>query len=252
MRIATYNLRHDVDRWPERLPVIVANLVAHDADVIALQEAALRIDQARLVMDALNAAASSAGQRVPYRVLVQPKRGWRPREGIAVLTRLPIRAHERLPLRGGGRVAQRVRVDAGGWTLDVFNTHLHHLPPHSERMRLRQIRAILAWMAAQPFPAEGGVLLGDMNAWPHSKTITTVADRLPSAYVTAHGQEPARTFPTPLPPLASLEPVTIDYIFCSPSLNVRACWLIGETPHPEDAALYGSDHYGLAADISPR
>lgn len=251
MRIATLNVRHDADRWPERLPVVVNTLRESAADVIALQEVALRVDQADAIAHGLNAHLPA--QAPPYRVLVQPKQGFRPREGIAVLTRLPIRAHERLALDGARRVAQRVRVDAGGWTLDVVNAHLHHLPRDSEAVRLAQMRAILHWMERQPFPAGGWVLLGDMNAKPGSVTIQAAQERLISAYDAVHGGPPSQTFPTPLPPHHAHPPVTIDFIFCDPDgITAADAWLIGDTPHPDDAALYASDHYGLAAVLEPR
>ena len=53
MRVLTLNLRQDLDRWPERLPLVVHAVAEADADVVAFQEVALSISQDRLLADAL-------------------------------------------------------------------------------------------------------------------------------------------------------------------------------------------------------
>ena len=59
MRLLTLNLRQDLDRWPERLPLVVAALAEADADVIALQEVALPIEQDELLAEALGGTPST-------------------------------------------------------------------------------------------------------------------------------------------------------------------------------------------------
>jgi hypothetical protein len=69
-----------------------------------------------------------------------------------------------------------------------------------------------------------------------------------SAYEAIHGQEPDFTFPTPLIPPQELE--MVDYLFYDPNVfKVKTCVLIGAQSATNDAALYASDHYGLAAQV---
>ncbi|NJL55811.1 hypothetical protein HC928_11920 [bacterium] len=162
MKLITLNLRHDVDRWPERLPMIV-DMLRHEApDVIALQEVALDIQQAELIAAHLN-----INLRHPYAVFTAPKWGDEPREGIGMLSKLPVLAYEHFNLPEGFRIAQRLRVLMGGLPLNIANVHLHHRPRHEESIRLPQMQALIAWMRERDKGA--WVLAGDFNAQPESR-----------------------------------------------------------------------------------
>ncbi len=245
MKIATLNLRHNQDRWEARFPLVVDALYHEQADVIGLQEVWLEIRQAHMIADRLNERTPQQ----PYTVYVEPKWGPQPLEGIAVLTRLPVLDHARLELPEGLRVAQRLVVEVAGQRVNIANTHLHHRPLEDESIRLPQMRALLDWMRA--YDSGGWLLTGDMNAVPESETITAASAWLQSAYFSVHGQHPT-TFPTPLvadqfPGLA----VCIDHIFYEPgALQVTEARLIGDQSAPDDATLYPSDHFGLAAKVT--
>jgi len=71
VRLLTLNIRQNLDRWPERLPLVVAALAAADADVIGLQEVTLPIRQDHLVAAELNRLAPDR----PYAVHTAPKWG---------------------------------------------------------------------------------------------------------------------------------------------------------------------------------
>lgn len=245
MKILTLNLRHNQDRWEDRLPLVIDALQSEQADIIGFQEVWLGFQQAHLIADRLN-------KRTPenhYSVFVEPKWGENPIEGIGLLSRLPVIEHKRLELPEGERVAQSIRVEINGKTVDIANTHLHHRPERDEIIRLPQMETLLRWMFEQG--NRRWILTGDMNAVPTSSTIQLAKKHLASAYEVVHGDEPTTTFPTPLvnDGYTGLS-IAIDYIFFDPSvLRVKASQVIANQPHPNDAQLYPSDHYGLTAEI---
>lgn len=238
MKICTLNLRHNADRWDERLPLVVEHLHAQQADIIGLQEVYIPIRQAHLVADALNQRTPDQ----PYSVWVEPKWGRESHEGVGTLTRLPVLSHDRLDLPLAERVAQRLTLDVPGQPIHFANTHLHHRPEHDESIREPQMDALLAWMFA--YQPGSWLLTGDFNALPASSTIQKAAARLRSA----HPQHP-QTFPSPLAD-GDYDSVTLDYIFYDPQrFVVEQAAVFADQPAPHDSILYPSDHYGLAADF---
>ncbi len=236
MRLVTLNLRQDLDRWPERLPLVVAALAEADADVIGLQEVALPIDQDVLLAEALGG----------YAVHRAPKWGDANREAVSLLSRVPVTGHEVLALPGpGGRVAHRIEVTHDGRPLHVVNTHLHHQPFDDESVREPQVRAILAWLRDRG--ALGScVLLGDLNATPASSTLAAARDSLASAL-----PDGLATFPTPLA-VGSFDPVQIDHVLCSADLVVERARLVADRASPDDPRLFPSDHVGILVVLGPR
>jgi endonuclease/exonuclease/phosphatase family metal-dependent hydrolase len=242
IKVLTLNLRHNADRWPERLPLVVDTLLAESADVIGLQEVHLPIQQAELITNLLNDRVER-----PYSVFTGQKWGEHPEEGIAILSRLPVRAYEHTNLPETSRLAQRVRVEVNGRAVDVVNTHLHHEPFFDEVIRLPQMRHILDWMFARDGDHRW-VLLGDLNALPASATIQAARQHLASAL-----PADAATFPAPLcaaeyPPDRADQ---IDYILYDASqLRLLGAEVIARQTHPQDATLSPSDHYGVAAEFA--
>ncbi len=245
MRLLSLNLRHDVDRWSERSRLIIKELIEEQPDIIAFQEVALPIKQAHWIADQLNAAVPHA----PYHIRVAKKSGWRAKEGIGVLSRLPIKEHHRIALPEGRRIAQHIRVVLDGKPIDLINTHLHHLPDGEETTRLKQIKVLLQWMFGK-HKNRCWILVGDFNASPDSQTIAEVRKRLASAYSELHGTEPEFTSLTPLIKGLDYTSKTLDYIFYdSSAFRMNDVRLVFTEPHPEDQRLYPSDHYGLLADF---
>ena len=244
LKIATLNLRHNVDRWQERYPLLVETLVAAAADVIGMQEVWLEIEQAQMIADALNQNAPDS----PYDVYAVGKWGPQPVEGIALLSRIPIVDNDMLKLPGEGyRVAQRIVIEHEGRRVNIANTHLHHRPIDDEAIRLPQMTALIDWM--RDHDPSGWILTGDMNALPESPTIQAALAKFNSAYETHHGQHPV-TFPTPLV-TDSYPDVCIDHIFYdAATYNLTGANLIANQSHVGDATLYPSDHYGLAATFT--
>ena len=243
MRLLTLNLRLDLDRWAERLPLVVALLVEADADVVALQEVALPIAQDRMLAGLLREVAPA------YVVHTAPKWDERQVEAISLLTRLPARDHEVLELPGaGGRVAQRVVVRLpgvsgvpGGMEVTVVNTHLHHEPYDDESVREPQARALLSWLG----DTTTSVLAGDLNAGPGTATLDVLRATLSSAL-----PDGAVTFPTPLS-TEGLPPMQLDHVLVGRGLRVTSAAVVGDAAALEDPGLAPSDHAGVLATIEP-
>jgi endonuclease/exonuclease/phosphatase family metal-dependent hydrolase len=243
-RFVTFNLRHNADRWEERLPMLVDLLLEQSPDMIVMQEVWLPIFQAELIAEALNTQQPDR----PYAVLTCPKWGDNAVEGIGVLTRLPVMQYEHLNLPVEPRSAQYVRLNCGESFVDIINTHLHHVPWEDESIRLPQMQHLLKWVEERS--AHRGehhwVLAGDWNAVPERETVQLVARQFKSAIPLG-----THTFPTALaagyPAGLSLH---IDHIFYDDRFLTSLDWqVIGAEAHPDDALLCASDHCGLVVNF---
>lgn len=248
--VGTLNLRHNQDRWEERAPLLVEQLVALELDAIGLQEVHVPSDQAAWIVARVNSRISRGGQ--PYSLYQTNKTGLqRWREGIAIMTRLPIIEKDWLDLRGGSRVAQCVRLGLPfDETLDFSNTHLHH-ERDADELRKQQALRLRDWVTERTGVAQ--VLVGDLNAQPPDEPVRLIAERLRSAYPAVHGREPDRTAPTPLGEgWDRVAGHVIDYIFVNDAVEVHEARLAFDQADAADPRLYASDHYGLVAKVSPR
>lgn len=244
--VATLNLRNIADRWPERLPLLLADMAALQPDLLGVQECVFAVGQDRLL------GAAGEGR---YEV----HRGWagRPEYGNSVLVRGPLftaggAAVERLEL-GRNRSALRVVVTIpGGATLAMVVTHLHHLPA-DEDAREAQARELVAWLDARPSPA-GTIVVGDFNAEPVEAAYgVMVGAGFRSAFAEANGHEPAVTWPSGIQaPGMDMdgEPGCLDYIWLRGPLRATTSRLAFDRPAVEDTTLYPSDHLGLVARVT--
>lgn len=266
--VVTINILRDLSRWPERGSLLVEGLAELQPDLIALQEVALPANTAQWLAERLNAGDPTGDRKGrPYTVHLCPKRNWESkREGIAILSRLPVERETTLDLRSQNRVAQCVKVNLEGRPLVFVNGHYYWLPGES-RERVKQVECLLQWFNAVPEDT-AIVACGDFNGIPESEAIRRMRTRFASAYAARHGREPEYTCPTPLarrPELLldaakvvlnllvnrTLQPWrgTLDYIFVRDNLRVVDCEVVLNRPAPHDPTLYPSDHYGLAARL---
>lgn len=259
LRVATVNLLNDLSRWDGRRALLARGLEAESPDLVALQEVAdpLGESTAHRLADALGG----------YAVHVCPKAGQgRRREGIAVLSRLPVEDHEVLDLGSQRRTAQLVRVRAGGRRVLFVNGH-YYWPPTLHAARVRQVERVLDRVKALDWET-AVIACGDFNGTPDSPAIALMRRALGSAHEARHGREPEATFPTPLTSGARVRGAvtramlrlfsnhaggswrgTLDYIFVSPEIKVLECEVFLDRPAPDDPTLYPSDHFGLAATL---
>ncbi len=242
LHVATLNIRNLADRWPERLGLLLADMAALQPDVMGLQECVFVMHQDRVI------GAAGEGRYTAVR-------GWagRPEYGNSLLVREPLVAHDvaRLEL-GRNRSAHRAVVTlTGGATVLVAVTHLHHVPA-DDNVRLEQANALVDWLAGAP-AADARIVMGDFNADPGEPTYGRLVE---AGYVSAHqaanGREPDVTWPSGLQaPMIDTDgdPGCLDYIWVGGDARVEACRVVFDRPHPNDATLYPSDHFGLSAHL---
>ena len=242
LHVATLNILNLADRWPERLPLLLADTAALRPDLLGLQEVVYVMQQDRLL------GAAGEGH---YAV----RRGWagRPEYGNSLLVREPLAAEgsERLDL-GLGRAAHRTAVvSADGARIRVVVTHLHHVVG-AVGERDAQARALLHWLD-DASTADATVVMGDFNADPTEPTYARmVAAGFRSAMAEANGAEPAVTWPSGLQAPAmdtDGDPSCFDYIWVRGAVRVEAARLVFDRPHPDDPTLYPSDHLGISAHL---
>jgi endonuclease/exonuclease/phosphatase family metal-dependent hydrolase len=240
LHVATLNILNLADRWPERLPLILADMAALQPDLLALQEVVYVMQQDRLI------GAAGEGR-------YEAVRGWagRPEYGNSLLARSPLAARdpERLDL-GLGRSAVRATVDLpGGSSALVAVTHLHHLGP-DEAARNEQTAALVDWLDGAA-ARTATIAMGDFNADPEEPTYARMrAAGFHSAYAEANGQEPPVTWPSGLQAPAmdtDGSPECLDYIWIRGDVRVLSARLAFDRPDPEDRTLYPSDHLGISA-----
>ncbi|WP_375289838.1 endonuclease/exonuclease/phosphatase family protein [Qipengyuania sp.] len=226
LRFASYNIHKAVGidrrRDPER---IVAVLREFDADVIALQEADLRLgDRAAVLPRALLDDS-------PWRAAPVSKRprsmGW---HGNAILVRRTLAVGEchalDLPtLEPRGAVC--VEIGEGEARFRVIGTHLDL----SGLRRRDQVRALLSFVASAP--AMPTVILGDFNQWGTS-----------SGAMREFGEEWALV--TPGASYPSRRPIArLDRIVHSGNWS-----LTGNHVHHSALATLASDHLPVHADLN--
>jgi endonuclease/exonuclease/phosphatase family metal-dependent hydrolase len=240
LSVATLNLRNIADRWPERIPLLLADMAALQPDLIGLQECVFAVQQDRI----LGAAGEDR---------YETRRGWagRPEYGNAVLGKAPLALAEgeRLDL-GRNRSALRVPVSLpDGGSLHYLVTHLHHLVP-DEAVREEQAIQLVEWLRPDPQPL---VVVGDFNAEPVEPAYRVMEEAgFRSAYAEANGDEPAVTWPSGIqaPGIdTDGEPGCLDYIWVRGSITVEHAALAFDRPAADDPTLYPSDHLGLRAQI---
>ena len=250
LRVLTLNILNMADRWPERLPLLLAEFAALQPDVAGLQEAVYVMQQDRLL------AASGVGD---YAI----RRAWayRPDEaGNSILVRHPI-ADGLAPATDADRLALGFNRSAGraelqlqnGLQLRLVNTHLHHMiGEEHDQIRAGQADALVTWLSGLP-AADATVVTGDFNADPLEPTYARMIDAgYRSAYREANGEEPDVTWPSGLQAPAmdtDGEPGCLDYVWVSGPITVRSARLVFDRPAADDPTLFPSDHRGILAEL---
>ena len=155
MRIATYNLWNSTRDWSRRLTAIAEELVALDADIVAMQEAATRASDAQLLTDFFLDQTHYA--HVLHREYPEtPADGERP-EGLAVLSKRPL---EFVAVNGAmNNWATKVTFEALGTSVGFTNLHLDWQQVAGHGLAIQQILRELV----ERRPCDHEFLLGDFN-----------------------------------------------------------------------------------------
>jgi endonuclease/exonuclease/phosphatase family metal-dependent hydrolase len=248
--VATLNLRNRADRWLKRRELVVAQILDERPDLISLQEIYMPIGQGQWLRNQINTRLTGSS-RQPYRLIQKrkhhPVRGYF--EGIGILSRFPILAHDWLALGYGGRVALRANVELPtGLALDFVATHLHHTAT-DRQAREEQVVKLAGWLNNQNrIPWQ--IVAGDFNETPDGPAIHTMKQIYRSAYEDVYGREPLATFPTALSPSPDGWAGCLDYIFLSRAIRAPTqVRLFCHRPATSDDTLYPSDHVGLLATL---
>ncbi len=242
LHVATLNILNLADRWPERLPLILADMAALQPDLLGLQEVVYVMQQDRLI------GAAGEGQYAT-------QRAWagRPEYGNSLLIRAPLVAEpaERLELSHGRSALRTTLRLPNGASLSVVATHLHH-PLDAAEERHSQAGALVDWLAASS-PVDAVVAMGDFNSGPSEPAYGRMIDAgFRSAHVEVHGHEPPVTWPSGLQAPAmdtDGDPDCLDYIWLRGAVRATDARLAWDRPAVDDPTLYPSDHVGISARL---
>ena len=230
LRVVTYNIHRSrgMDRRtrPQRIADVLGPL---EADVIALQEAIGPSATGPGHAEIIGAALGMGWIMAPVRELR------RHQFGNMILSRFPMWDHAQYDLSWQTcepRGAQRVAVDAGPGTIQVYNAHLGT----ALLERRYQASRLAAWVhggkAAGP-----KLLFGDFNEWSRPLVTDILAKRLKSIDLFPYLKR-RRTYPGFFPLLH------LDHIYYEGNIEVRQISL-PRTPK----TLMASDHLPLVADL---
>lgn len=163
--IITYNVqcRPWLDDAREKLPKIAPLL--RDYDIVALQEC---FQQHHLLW-----AGTPHPNKVRFGRLAHPFK--LADSGLALLSRLPVGAVATEHFSRQGELQNRVaskgialmRVHTGGWTIDVYNTHMEAGGrPEAQPARMAQALQVVDFVTRHSPPAHAVILCGDFNMMP--------------------------------------------------------------------------------------
>jgi endonuclease/exonuclease/phosphatase family metal-dependent hydrolase len=242
LHVATFNILNLADRWPERLPLILADMAALQPDLLGLQEVVYVMQQDRII--------GAAGER-RYDAI----RGWagRPEYGNSLLLREPLAARDvaRIDL-GRDRSAIRAVVDLPGTgSVLIVVTHLHHVTGAAMERDV-QAAALVAWLDGAA-ATDAQIVMGDFNADPAEPTHGRMRSAgFRSAFAEANGSEPAVTWPSGLQAPAmdtDGDPRCLDYIWLRGAVRAGEARLVFDRPAADDPTLFPSDHLGISAHL---
>ena len=230
LRVVTYNIHRSrgMDRRtrPERIADVLGPL---EADVIALQEAIGPSATGPGHAEIIGAALGMGWIMAPVRELR------RHQFGNMILSRFPMWDHAQYDLSWKTcepRGAQRVAVDAGPGTIQVYNAHLGT----ALLERRYQASRLATWVHSGKV-AGPKLLFGDFNEWSRPLATDILAKRLKSIDLFPYLKR-RRTYPGFFPVLH------LDHIYYDGNIEVRQISL-PRTPK----TLMASDHLPLVADL---
>ena len=268
MRLVTFNLLHGGpwsgvtgrdDHLEARLSLMVEQLRALDADVVALQESPVtrwRGDVSARLAAALGLSRvhARATERVfPWRWvgrLIVGALGFV--EGPAILSRYPIVASEVYELprcrdRIDPRLALRADVATPAGVLPVFSTHTARDDCQTRRL------VELASARRSALPA---VLMGDLNTVETAPALQEiVAHGFVDAFRTANPTAAGATVRQDVTASTSTARRRIDYVFVLPgtafTADVVSSRVVLDRPrhNGDGSTLWPSDHYGVFAEV---
>jgi endonuclease/exonuclease/phosphatase family metal-dependent hydrolase len=223
LRLATWNIKAASQQG---LDAVVDELDQLDADVVLLQEVDIGVERSGNV-DQPRTISTRLGYQYAFAPTLELEGG---AYGIAVLSRLPFEAVDRISLTNEGaaepRVALDVHVCLGSTSLRVTNHHADYTVAAAQKSVLEVL------MALENGREERVVFAGDFNQEPE--------DIGPTACVEAGFTDAV----VPFDASGTRGARRIDYVFVG---NAIATWVVGAGVVDGDA----SDHRALVVDMQP-
>ncbi|MFD3680484.1 poly(A) polymerase [Streptomyces sp. NPDC058613] len=251
VRLLTWNTlwdRYDAPRiaTARRRPLLLADLAASDADVIALQE---------VEPELLGMLLAAPWVRARYTVGTDPAGRDVAEHGLLVLSRLPVREAGSHAL-GPHKAVTAVVVETAAGALVVAATHLtSDHTQNGEARRTVELAVLAEGFGGVTAEAGAGVaLLGDFNDGRAGADGPAAALGLRDAWSEVHGPaDGTPTFDPAANPLAAVGSLSgraarLDRILLGAAgARVERAGLRGDAPGPE--GLFISDHYGVEATV---
>ncbi|ACL56342.1 Endonuclease/exonuclease/phosphatase [Methylobacterium nodulans ORS 2060] len=239
LRLITYNVRRCLGIDGRLSPVRIAEVLAScRPDVVALQE----LDVGRMrsgMVDQAHAIAQHLGMRAHFHAAL---RVMEEEYGNAILTALPSRLVRAEALPG---LPDRPHLEPRGalWAaITAHDTEIQVIATHlglRRRERARQAEALLgSRFLSDPACRPPVVLVGDLNAVPHSFAYRRLAGRLSDAQRAPGMPRRQRTYPSACPLLR------LDHVFVSEGVTVRRVEVVRGP-----LARIASDHLPLLVDL---
>jgi endonuclease/exonuclease/phosphatase family metal-dependent hydrolase len=269
LRFLTLNLWGENGPWQERMQVFADGVAALAPDVIGLQE----------VRDVPGRVPNQAGElarRHGWHHVFAPSSAWGGgNEGLAIVSRFPIGAHESQPLPHSieteGRIILSARVDAPA-PIGAFWVHTTHLSYREAEGRKREDQVMFVDQVVTAHANDHvQIVMGDFNTVPEADEIrwlgglTTLDGRrvfYQDAWARAHRGQ-AATGVTWTRANANIDWMhwltperRLDYIFTTPvrrdrRASIHGARVVFDEPRvsADGARVFASDHFGVVADV---
>jgi len=273
LRFLTLNLWGENGSWQGRMGLLLDSLAALAPDVVGLQEV-------RDVPGRVPNQAAEIARRYGWNHVFAPSTAWGGgHEGLAIVSRFPIGAHEAQPLPHSteteGRIVLSVRIDPPDGAAP-FWVHTTHLAFREGEGRKREDQVLFVDKVVSAHANDHvQIIMGDFNTVPDSDEIRwltgmTTLDGRRVAYqdtwaranaVGSGGASLAGVTWASLNPYVGLmhwlrPDRRLDYIFTTQVRRdrrgtVHGAWVVLDEPGETAAGerVFVSDHFGVVADV---
>lgn len=255
LRVLSYNLRHNVDFYDERMELMADGIAALKPDVIGLQEIEIAVEQGEILEEMIRERDPSLDYEL-RQVLKPGAAAVLTGEGVGIMSRYPVSDVAILEM-DDARVSLFGRIaDAAGHSLAFVSTHL--TSDGGDELRALQASDTVAFLEDNAAANDARVLVGDFNADADDEAIgNVVAAGYTDSYLEQHGAEATaaggNTSPVVLgkdnPPQDFRR--RIDYVFARgaghSAAHVDGSEVVLDEPRAD--GLYPSDHLGVLTTL---
>jgi endonuclease/exonuclease/phosphatase family metal-dependent hydrolase len=270
LRFLTLNLWGENGPWPARMEVFGEGVAALGPDVIGLQEV-------RDVPGRVPNQAAELARRHGWHHVFAPSSAWGGgHEGLAIVSRFPIGAHEAKPLPHSieteGRIVLSARIDPSADAGPPFWVHTTHLSYREAEGRKREDQVMFIDQIVSAHANDHiQIVMGDFNTVPEADEIrwftglTTLDGRrvfYQDTWARAHRGEAATgvTWTRANDNIDWMHWLTperrLDYIFTTQVRRdrrgtVHGARVVFDEPRvaPDGTRVFASDHFGVVADV---